>query len=1010
MLIVEDSEDDAALVLRELRREGYDPRFERVQTAAAMREALLRVQWEIILSDYSMPQFNALQALEVLKASGLDIPFILISGTVGEETAVAAMRAGASDYLLKDNLGRLIPAIERELNEARIRSERRNAEQALAGLQELFRTVIEASPVPIAAVDLEGSVLVWNNAAQRVFGWSAGEVLGRPVPIVTEKAQAGLQALRGEGITGLEIRGRKRDGTFVDLHLSTSPMRDHQGNIYGVVQILEDITERKRAEDALRDSEERYRLLFASNPQPMWVYDLETLRFLEVNDAAVVHYGYSREEFLAMTIKDIRPPQDVHALLKNVARAGGGIDKAGVWRHRKRDGSLIEVEITSHRVDFGGRRGELVLANDITERRRAEEALRESERRLSEVAAFNQRVIDSSTVGISTFDAVTGQCMSANAVMAKIIGGTIEQVRGLNFRQAEPWKKTGLLETADRALLNGAEQRRETHVVTSFGKDVWLDCSLVPFNIERRPHVLLMVHDITERKRADDRLRESEEQFRLIAENVADLIAVLDLDGRRVYNSPSYKTILGDVEGARGTVSFNEIHPDDREKIKRIFEETVRSGVGQRGEFRFLLKDGSIRFIESQGSVIRDREGKVAKVVVVSRDVTGRKMLEQQLLQAQKMEAIGQLAGGVAHDFNNLLTVINGYSHLILERLDPESPYRSPIVEIQKAGGRAASLTRQLLAFSRRQILAPQTIDLNAVVSDLEKMLRRLIGEDIILETNLYPNLGKVHADPGQIEQVIMNLVVNARDATPQGGRITIETSNVELGEEYVRTHHEVSPGRYVMLGVSDTGHGMDAETQTHIFEPFFTTKEKGKGTGLGLSTVYGIVRQSGGSIWAYSELGHGTVFKVYMPRIDEARERKEQEQINVAPARGGNETILITEDQDAVRLLVYETLKSKGYEVLEASGGEDALRIGRGHGKPIHLLVTDVVMPGMSGREVARNLEHLNPRMKVLYMSGYADDAIVRHGALEKGLSFIQKPFTPAALAHKVREVLDQP
>jgi CheY-like chemotaxis protein/two-component sensor histidine kinase len=373
------------------------------------------------------------------------------------------------------------------------------------------------------------------------------------------------------------------------------------------------------------------------------------------------------------------------------------------------------------------------------------------------------------------------------------------------------------------------------------------------------------------------------------------------------------------------------------------------------------------------------------------------------------MEAVGQLAGGVAHDFNNLLTVITGYSDLMLRRLDNESPFRSSLEEIKKAGERAASLTRQLLAFSRKQVLQPKVLQLNAIVADVDKMLRRLIGEDIDSLTLLEPSLGRIMADPGQIEQVILNLAVNARDAMPTGGKITIETANIFLNEEYARKHVAVQSGWYVMLAVSDTGCGIDAETQVRMFEPFFTTKEQGKGTGLGLSTVYGIVKQSGGNIRVYSELGKGTTIKIYLPRIDEVIESNEA---HGAPAElpQGRETVLVTEDEEQVRQMIRMILEMNGYHVLETGGGEEALAIYKEHEGQIDLVMTDVVMPQMSGRELAQSLEVLHPGIKVLYMSGYTDDAIVRHGLLDHEIAFLQKPFTPDALMRKVREVLDAP
>jgi nitrogen-specific signal transduction histidine kinase len=399
----------------------------------------------------------------------------------------------------------------------------------------------------------------------------------------------------------------------------------------------------------------------------------------------------------------------------------------------------------------------------------------------------------------------------------------------------------------------------------------------------------------------------------------------------------------------------------------------------------------------------------------VVRDVTERRQIEQekanlqeQLRQSQKIEAIGRLAGGIAHDFNNLLTVIKGYSQLSLVDTEEGSPLREPLEEINKAAEKAADLTRQLLAFSRRQILEMKVLDLNTILGNLDKMLRRVIGEDIELMTIPAEDLGRVKTDPGWIEQVIMNLAVNARDAMINGGRLTIETANVELDEAYARGHIAVKPGRYVMLSVSDTGAGMTPEVKQQVFEPFFTTKEKGKGTGLGLSTVYGIVKQSGGNIWVYSEPGQGTTFKIYLPRVDEPleefRERVFQEELPQ-----GKETVLVVEDEEAVRQLAVRILKRQGYTVLGVPDGDSALVICEEQKEPIHLILTDVVMPGMSGRQLVDRFSKVRQDFKVLYMSGYTDNAIVQHGVLGEGVNYIQKPFTVDALARKVREVLDK-
>ncbi|TAJ25897.1 MAG: PAS domain S-box protein [Nitrospirae bacterium] len=437
--------------------------------------------------------------------------------------------------------------------------------------------------------------------------------------------------------------------------------------------------------------------------------------------------------------------------------------------------------------------------------------------------------------------------------------------------------------------------------------------------------------------------------------------------------------------------------------------------TGLHGAFGFPIKKGgeTLGVLEFFSREIRQPDASLlqmmADIGVKIGQFVERILLEEQLRQAQKMEAVGQLAGGIAHDFNNLLTVIAGYCHLLLKRVGPDSPLRGVIQEIQKAGDRAAGLTGQLLAFSRQQVLAPKVLDFNEVVAGLEAMLRRLIGENIALVVEPGAALGHVKADPGQIEQVIMNLAVNARDAMPKGGRLTIKMANVELGETDPSQSVVTRPGRYVMLAVSDTGHGMDAETQARIFDPFFTTKDKSKGTGLGLSMVYGIVKQSGGYIFVRSDLQQGTTFTIYLPRVMEDVTVAESGRVAGELCRGA-ETILLVEDEGTIRTLAGKVLRSYGYDVLEAREADEALQISRQHGAPIHLLLTDVVMPGVSGRELVERLAPVRPEMKVLYMSGYTDDVIVHHGVSGAGTAFLQKPFTPDALVRRVREVLDAP
>jgi PAS domain S-box-containing protein len=509
-----------------------------------------------------------------------------------------------------------------------------------------------------------------------------------------------------------------------------------------------------------------------------------------------------------------------------------------------------------------------------------------------------------------------------------------------------------------------------------------------------------------ERKRNETAMRESEERFRALVENSGDAIALLDRDGRITYASQSSRHVLGrDPAAFVGTDALALLHADDVPAVR----ERIQTLGGNPGavislEARFRSPDGDWRFV--QGSLAnRLHDPSVRALVLNFRDITPQRDLEVQFRQAQKMEAVGRLAGGVAHDFNNLLTVITSYGELLLEDLATGDPRRADLEQIRKAAKDAAGLTRQLLAFSRQQVLEPTVLNLNAIVTGAEKMLKRLIGEDVDLLAITAADLGAVKADAGQIEQVIMNLVVNARDAMPDGGKVTIETANVELDAAYAAHHSVVPPGAYVLLSVSDAGVGMDEHTKAHVFEPFFTTKERGKGTGLGLATVYGIVKQSGGFVWVYSELGHGTTLKLYFPRVDERVETPERARATASIR--GTETVLLAEDAAAVRAVAYEVLTRHGYTVLLAPDGRSALSIAADHAGPLHLLVTDVIMPEMSGRQLADRLKEIRPELKVLFVSGYTDDAITRHGVLEPGIAFLQKPFTPESLARKVREVL---
>ncbi|HWP42714.1 MAG TPA: response regulator [Blastocatellia bacterium] len=526
---------------------------------------------------------------------------------------------------------------------------------------------------------------------------------------------------------------------------------------------------------------------------------------------------------------------------------------------------------------------------------------------------------------------------------------------------------------------------------------------------ELKSRTLDLEREVISRRRTEEALRESEARMRRMAESNMIGISFWDVNGNITDANDEFLRIVGRTREdlTAGRVKWSEMTPPEySEADARAIEEMRRTGTFAPYEKEYIRDDGARVPVLIGGAFF---EGSQTQGVAFILDITNRKNLEEQLVQAQKMEAVGRLAGGIAHDFNNLLTAIIGYSQLVLSRLGESDPARKEVEQIQRAGERAAALTGQLLAFSRKQVMQPKVLDLNREITEMNRMVRRMIGEDIDLVLDLEPALGQVKADPGQIAQVIMNLAVNSRDAMPGGGKLIIETRNVRLEEEYVSRHLDVAPGDYVMLALSDSGVGMDEETLSHIFEPFFTTKEAGKGTGLGLSTVYGIVKQTGGHIWIYSEPGRGTTVKVYLPRVDEMAEVSSARAPFSAMPRG-TETVLLVEDDRTLLTLACQVLEMSGYTVLNAASGEEAIELSKQHKGPIHLLLTDVVMPRMSGRELVEKLTSARPHTKVLYMSGYTDDSIVHHGVLEADMAYLQKPFTPDSLARKVREVLDAP
>ncbi len=631
--------------------------------------------------------------------------------------------------------------------------------------------------------------------------------------------------------------------------------------------------------------------------------------------------------------------------------------------------------------------------------RASEESYRTSEFRL-------QTIIDSALDAVVMMNAA-GVITDWNRQAESMFGWTAAEAVGRVLsetimlprdREAHQRGLAHFLATGEGPILG---RRVEVTALHRDGREFPVELTATPARLGDSWVFSAFVRDLTERKHAEAALRESEERHRLLINYTFDGFAITE-DGIVREANRGFAQIFGySVEELVGMPVEAFVASESRSAVRR------RIQANEEGAFEAigLRKDGRKIDLETVAKMYM-HGGRGLRLTAV-RDVTERRQLEDQFRQAQKMEAVGRLAGGVAHDFNNLLTVITSYSQLLLDDFDAEDARRADLEEIQKAAAGAATLTRQLLAFSRQQVLEPKVLDLNTVVAGAGKMLKRLIGEDVDLVTDLAPDLGAVKVDPGQVEQVVMNLAVNARDAMPEGGKITIATANAELESTHTQEHSVVSAGAYVLLSVSDTGIGMDDRTQARIFEPFFTTKEKGKGTGLGLATVYGIVKQSGGFIWVYSEPGHGTTFKIYLPRVTETP--LDQPFGGSPEALHGTETVLLAEDSAGVRAVARKALMRNGYSVIEASDGQSALELAATHSGPIHLLVTDVIMPEMSGRQLADRLRDERPDLLVLFVSGYTDDAIIRHGILEPGIAFLQKPFTPEALARKVRAVLDE-
>jgi PAS domain S-box-containing protein len=755
ILILEDVPMDAELVEYELRRSSIPFEARRVDTREGFLSELDVFHPDLILSDYTLPRFDGMAALDLARERAPTVPFLIVTGSVNEETAVGCMKAGATDYLLKSNLARIGPAIEAALARVQSRTEKARAEEALRRSEANLRAIFNTSLQAFVLIDRDGTIQALNPTAQE---WSE-RVLGRRVAegesihgFIPEAAEGFRRALAGE-VACVERCLRGKDGVERWYETTHAPVVDETGALIGVCLNARDVSERREAEQALRESEARYRDLF---------------------------------------------------------------------------------------------------------------------------------------------------------------------------------------------------------------------------------------------------------------DNASDLVCTTTLDGSFLYVNPAWHEALGHSDETLARLTFLDlVHPDSRERYQEVVE---RAAAGETlGHVDLVLLTAGGASLTVEGNISCTADGAPVRLRGIYRDVTERKRVDEQLRRAERMQAAGRLAGGVAHEVNNMMTGVIGFSEFLMRSLEPADPRRAEVDEIIKAGARAADVTRQLLAFTRQQFLRPEVLDVNTVVREHEKMLRRVLGEDHRLELTLAADAGDIRADRGQLEQVLVNLMLNARDARPGRGAVTVATRQVTLDDAYVAAHDgvQIPRGRYVQLTLSDTGVGMDRGTQARIFEPFFTTKPVGQGTGLGLSTVYGIVKQSEGFIWVYTEPGLGTTFKIYLPRVGAAHPMVAQGGQWPA-ARGGSETILIVEDEEMVRTLASRSLRGHGYHVLEARHGQDALRQLELNSNGVDLVISDVVMPEMGGRELAQRIAALRPSLPVLFMSGYTGEDVIERGLLDAGAPFQQKPFAPDSLARKVREMLD--
>ena len=935
----------------------------------------------------------------------------------------------------------------------------------------LAMEILEGFEDAIISVDDDYRVTSWNRAAQKLYGFSALEAVGRPVDelIFVEQSPIPREDIRRvvseRGTWRGEVVHKARDGKKVWVDWFISGIKTPDSEYRGLIGTSKDITERKKTEQSLREKEELFHLFTDHLLDIIWTMDLD-FRLSYVSPSIERLLGYTPEEMMKLhpmdtltddsaaliqktleeqlpkQIGDSDPNMKLHLELEQIRKDGSKvwveIEPAFLLDENLKPVGIIGVsrEITARKraeEEVGKYRNcleELVaertaklikvnesLEEEIAERERIEKELRESKKKYRLYFENTTEVIYSISSDLILTDISHAVKGMMDYMPEELIGKSVIELAN-DVGILSPVSLQAAFEDIQTVLKGNRIESATYEFVAKDGSRRIGEVSGAPLIIDEQIiGILSVVRDVTSREQAEKALRESEKRYRRLTENAKDMIWRTSYKGEVLYVNSAVESMLGySPKECIGRSSYDYLTNDSIEKTVRWMKAAMGSDPPKdhfSGDVEYIHKDGHIVPCELSVSIVQNPQDSAIFLEGITRDISQRKRaeeekakLEEQLRQSQKMEAIGRLAGGVAHDFNNTLTVINGYAEMLLSFLNSSDVLYPDVEEIKKAAERASGLTQQLLAFSRKQIIAPRVICLNDMVLQSHKMLGRIIGEDIELKFVPASELWPIKVDPVQIDQILINLAANARDALPKGGRLIVETANAIHDEEYCRMRPDVFPGEYVSMSVSDNGCGMDEETKNHIFEPFFSTKGKNKGTGLGLATVYGAVKQNRGFINVYSEPGFGTTFKIYFPRIKQQEKSRSEPTAKSLPT--GTETILLIEDEEMVRGLARKILSLQNYNVLDAACDTEALTICKAHKGTIDLVLTDVVMPKLNGRELFEELKKIKPELKVLYMSGYTENVIAHHGVLEEGTPFIQKPFTIDALAVKVREVLD--